>query len=73
MPFEATENQCILPDGAPAGATITDWVATHPEDGCYYKLDAVHPQIVSSGKYVKLISSSYSDDCQPTYQGWIAN
>ncbi len=40
VPFEATEGQCTIPADAPAGATITEYVATHPEEGCYYKLGA---------------------------------
>jgi len=70
-----------LPDGAPDGASIPSWAlniagntTTNPDwptnDGkCLYEVK-ITPQ---PAKYVKLLSSKYSDDCQPSYLGWIAN
>ena len=84
--FPATDGKCLsdVPEWAPAGAYVPDWAqnldgssnADWPDSNgkCLYKAAAIPPstQPTPSGKYVKLLSSSYPD-CTPSYSGALAN
>ena len=84
--FTATDGKCLsgAPEWAPAGAYVPDWAqnldgSSNPDwpdsnGKCLYKAAAIPPltQPTPSGKYVKLISSSYPD-CTPSYSGALAN
>ena len=84
--FPATDGKCLsgAPEWAPAGAYVPDWArnidgsSNHdwPDSNgkCLYKAAAIPPstQPTPSGKYVKLLSSSYPD-CAPSYSGALAN